>query len=609
MYARRIQLINYGPMQSIDITFPFDGDKPKPVVVVGKNGAGKSNLLSHIVNGLIAAQGVAYPESREVQSGKVYKLRSNTYIAMNHDYYFGKVDYADGISVGEMRTHERKQQDSPMPSSIAEPDAQDAWRQMAPGDNDHFFGPVKDGDDERKIRDMLRTNCVLYFPPNRFEEPAWLNIDNLNARAEYMNLHHTTGYTDRNVIIHSHLQEIQRWLFEVIYDQTAFEVRTLPQDTVIQRGDEHISLPFTAFLGYQGESTGIYELALNIVRRIISRIGDIRFGIGRRQNRTISLLANEETVVPNIFQLSTGETALINLFLAMLRDVDLSDTPLTSFDSVKGIVVVDEIELHLHVTLQHDILPELISLFPNVQFIVTTQSPLFVLGMNRLFGSDGFGLYRLPEGQQIDPEEFSEFGSAYDVFAETSKFSDGVWSAIQDSQTPIVYVDGDTDVKYLKRAAHLLGRSALIDGVEVKPAGGEGNLRNIWKHARGLASGLVPQKVILLHDCDSSVPDAEDGKLVRRVVPKQNANPVDKGVENLFGEGTLKKAMTGDPAFVDVTPAHPAVQGGESITVPEQWVVNDNQKTNLCDWLCENGSADDFANFAIMLDLLEELLD
>ena len=41
-----------------------------------------------------------------------------------------------------------------------------------------------------------------------------------------------------------------------------------------------------------------------------------------------------------------------------------------------GIVLVDEIELHLHPSWQQTILPSLQAIFPNVQFIVTTQSPM-----------------------------------------------------------------------------------------------------------------------------------------------------------------------------------------------------------------------------------------
>ena len=43
-----------------------------------------------------------------------------------------------------------------------------------------------------------------------------------------------------------------------------------------------------------------------------------------------------------------------------------------------GIVLIDEIETHLHLELQKKILRILTELFPNIQFIVSTHSP-FVL--------------------------------------------------------------------------------------------------------------------------------------------------------------------------------------------------------------------------------------
>ncbi len=50
-----------------------------------------------------------------------------------------------------------------------------------------------------------------------------------------------------------------------------------------------------------------------------------------------------------------------------------------SFDfNVPGIVLVDEIETHLHIELQKTILELLTTIFPNIQFIVSTHSP-FIL--------------------------------------------------------------------------------------------------------------------------------------------------------------------------------------------------------------------------------------
>lgn len=42
----------------------------------------------------------------------------------------------------------------------------------------------------------------------------------------------------------------------------------------------------------------------------------------------------------------------------------------------EGIVLIDEIELHLHPTLQQEVVQRLRNTFPNIQFIITTHSPL-----------------------------------------------------------------------------------------------------------------------------------------------------------------------------------------------------------------------------------------
>ena len=263
-------------------------------------------------------------------------------------------------------------------------------------------------------------------------------------------------------------------------------------------------------------------------------------------------MQGNKTLVPNIFQFSSGETSLLNLFLSILRDFDLSMAPFTKTEDIRGIVIVDEIDLHLHAIHQYEILPQLVKMFPLVQFIITSHSPLFVLGMGKAFGENGFALYRLPQGEQISSEEFSEFGSAYKSFTETRKFLNDVKEAIKEAQKPVVFVDGETDVKYLQKAATLLGRQATLQRVELRDGGGFGNLNNIWNKLGSEISEIVPQKVIILHDCDKAYDDTK-GKVFRRNIPKQQNHPIQKGIENLFEKATLEKARKFKRAFIDIT--------------------------------------------------------
>ncbi len=76
-------------------------------------------------------------------------------------------------------------------------------------------------------------------------------------------------------------------------------------------------------------------------------------------------------------ELSDGFSAIIDIIADLILKMQKKDTLV--MDYLKpGIVLIDEIETHLHLQLQKVVLPLLTNLFPNIQFIVTTHSP-FVL--------------------------------------------------------------------------------------------------------------------------------------------------------------------------------------------------------------------------------------
>lgn len=74
-------------------------------------------------------------------------------------------------------------------------------------------------------------------------------------------------------------------------------------------------------------------------------------------------------------ELSDGYSAVISIITELMLRMESAGNK--TYDQ-QGIVLIDEIETHLHVALQKNIMPFLCDFFPNVQFIVTTHSP-FVL--------------------------------------------------------------------------------------------------------------------------------------------------------------------------------------------------------------------------------------
>lgn len=76
-------------------------------------------------------------------------------------------------------------------------------------------------------------------------------------------------------------------------------------------------------------------------------------------------------------ELSDGYSAIIDIIADLILKMQHQDSLVRAYQ-MEGIVLIDEIETHLHLKLQRVILPMLTKIFPNIQFILTTHSP-FIL--------------------------------------------------------------------------------------------------------------------------------------------------------------------------------------------------------------------------------------
>ena len=76
-------------------------------------------------------------------------------------------------------------------------------------------------------------------------------------------------------------------------------------------------------------------------------------------------------------ELSSGYAAVLDIVVDLIIRME-SQTERRFDFSVAGIVLIDEIETHLHLELQRKILDLLTSIFPNIQFILSTHSPFII---------------------------------------------------------------------------------------------------------------------------------------------------------------------------------------------------------------------------------------
>ena len=116
-------------------------------------------------------------------------------------------------------------------------------------------------------------------------------------------------------------------------------------------------------------------------------------------------------------QLSYGERMVISLVCEIARRLTIANDNAENSLSGQGIVLIDELDLHLHPTWQRSISYALKKAFPNIQFIFSSHSPLILSGLKRE------NILILNNGEVIPNNELPDIysGTADEILVRMSK--------------------------------------------------------------------------------------------------------------------------------------------------------------------------------------------
>lgn len=464
MYLKRIVSENVGPIEKVDVSPSFDDSGlPKPLIFVGENGSGKSTILSNIIDSFFDFANEEYSNVMvsEGMSKKYYKAILPLEIHSGFNYMYSYLQFENPsanylFKSGEIDKNtfvEKNPELKEVPFS---------WNAKG---NEKKVQISKEN-----VKESFEKNIVCYFGPDRYEKPVWMAneyYEGIDSHPQLLIKGRWSGELQNPITVKNVTHDNLTWLLDVIVDSRAdvsgpaenLNLAHLSANTIVslRKVRENIELVLKEILGCDA------YFSLNFRNRGMSR-----FCI--REN------GSERILVPTLDSLSTGQLALLNMFLTVIRYADALDINNgRSLTNIAGIVVVDEIELHLHSNLQRDVLPKLIKLFPKVQFIITSHSPLFLLGMKKEFGDEGFDIVEMPDGNKIDAERFSEFQKAYEYYCETQKHQNEISSLFNQikkdgSEVPLVITEGHTDWKHMKAAYENLKDKSefkeLFDGLD-----------------------------------------------------------------------------------------------------------------------------------------------
>lgn len=576
MYIRKAFFLNCGPTKNLEIEFPFNIDgAPKPVLLVGKNGSGKTNVLSFITDALIEIAAEKFQDVspiNEYSDRQYYRVLGSNTISIGAEFELSILEFY------EEKNNITYLSKAGIVDQLILQEKLNAFAENISWNTDKFIKKIFYKLDN--IEKIYRQGCYVSFPVNRSEIPFW-SYNNINdERSKFYNAY--KNRLDKAILVESNLDNLKPWLMDVILDYLHQFYSNQKNNIQIENEQNQ----------YENFNTLIKKILLDDKYSLL-----IKF----RHSANSKLFIgdnNYNVLLPSLNAMSSGQSTLLSIFSTILRYADNAENQY-DMKEMKGIVLVDEIDAHLHAELSYTVLPKLIKLFPKIQFIMTAHNPLLALGMEKEFGQEGYALLEMPEGNIITSERFKEFEKAYSYLKETKIFDEDIKKSIKGKNKPLILCEGVTDVNYYKTAIEVLDYEEAFKNVEIDYVGnkknggvkfsGKDNLKKFYDLLL-INSSIVHHPIIFVFDHDegtnSDIKDCDSEFLYIRKLTQIANKKANGGIENLLPESV----------FLDEYYNTKCNQSGAT-----QTVVKELDKTKLCTDLCKNKDPVIFKNFEPIL--------
>lgn len=461
MYIKKIIFINRVPFEHLELNFLEKGVN----VLSGINGRGKTTILSYIVDALYELAKPNFHHSFENKENSFYRFSSDLFTINqekpsivfiefidNEGKVIQYLDYRGTFSKEEFNKNIAPLLGVPLLINLQDIDFGIKNNQCVK----KFSIAPRLGHMDSRAKDLFYSNVLTYFPSYRYENPYYLT-DPYKLKEKFNFKALFSGYLPNPIEVVTDLHFLADWIMDVVLDWelSLHASQTNPQN-------EPPKLP---------EQKLFSCLCLILQKALSSKKypdGYIRLGIGKRTNpgQRISVIwqgkipQEFKTIMPNIFSLSSGEAAVFSMFGEILRQWDKIHAPI-ELERIQGIVLIDEVEKHLHIKLQKEVLPVLFQLFPNVQFIVSSHSPFLTMGLadneklnSQIIDLDNNGLIVPPQNTPIYMEAYES------MLNENQRFADNYFKLLEDIKNyekTLIITEGKTDIQYIVKAKEKLG--------------------------------------------------------------------------------------------------------------------------------------------------------
>jgi predicted ATPase len=511
----KMVLHNRAPFEHIELSFVEKGIS----VLSAVNGGGKTTVLSHIADAWYEMVRLSYAGEFEGKESKYYRMSSQifslnpsspSYVLIRFNNEGKNIEYLD--LCGQL---DQSAYDELMPADVSIKYDSVEYALKAQGNAKQFSES-----DTKILEGLFFNNVITHFPAYRHEQPGYLN-DPFKIKLDYDLATMFSGHLRNPVEVVTGLPQLTNWLMNVVLDN-AITKDNLPIQILFQ----NIDLVFSNTLSIKSENI-------------------LSIGIGQRMNEATRIQVGErdaggnwtKTVYPSVFNMSSGENALICLFGEIIRQFDRV-RPNVPIQNATGIVLIDEIDKHLHIRMQKDVLPGLLKLFPNIQFIISSHSPFVSMGLDeqaetrhrtQIIDLDNDGVI-------ADVSITRVFTEGYDAMIKKNKQYKDMYNAMKakENSVKLQIISEGHNGEHIGQAIAALD-SSLLKHLEFPYSDKTG--KDQLKHAYDSLFNSNPQtKYLFVWDCDYANRNLlENEHFYWFIFDKNVANDkVKKGIENLY---------------------------------------------------------------------------
>ncbi len=561
IFLERAIFVNRAPFdEPLELSF----QENKIVVLSAVNGRGKTTVLSHVVDAFYEMAKSHFPNEFRGVEGQYYRVSSQMFHVRGNEpsFVYLRFSAADGqkIDYVDVRGDQAEKCTSEQYDAAIRVDNKIPF--------EAFSGLLAQGGNAKLVhglnpavaKEIFQGNVLTYFPSYRYEQPGYLN-DPYKVKLEFKKESGFSGYLPNPLEVATGLQGLMNWIMDVVLD-----IRQGNQNPLQMQIDNITYGNLCRVLSEIIHSKFDVESTQSINGQ--PPVTTFRFGVGPRNSGAarISVHRNQNNapaIYPTLSTLSSGESSLLCIFGELLRQADKIGENMM-LGNIQGIVLIDEIDKHLHVRLQREVLPRLLCMFPNVQFITTSHSPFFNIGLNEI-ALDRMEVFSLPFGVRMRPADDPQYSEVYELMLkEEGRFKD-LSVALQreidehrGNSKPLFIMEGKTDVAHIKRAMQMLSIDdfdvEFFDGVEER--GGSDPLRKLLEHRSRLPEARF---IVGIFDRDeqSIVAEVEEGGRTYRqygnnvfaICLPTTAGNERCSIEHYYPEGVLKKESEGRRLF------------------------------------------------------------